>query len=314
MKKIEVKEIDKNIGQEQLNILCNGIALQGEKVTSQIKDKVFIKSVKQTFRSLLKKIIYDKSILMKRTLEKPRGYPGDYETIEMNYNNVALSQGIGAYFDNYFLSNNYAIAVRNRKDKMLGLLTDFMNSPFKKKHIHILNLGSGSLREIRELLVNHLPSAPNLTFTCIDHDEESFNFAKKHIPNLPDNITINYVKQNLLNLLNDTYYVKKYYRSIDMVYSIGLADYFLDTILEKLVSFSFNILPSQGTLILAHKDIDADPLTPIYFDWFCDWKFVPRNEEKLVKIIRNSGIKNYSLNIEREASGIIFFAKLVKNK
>jgi hypothetical protein len=250
---------------------------------------------------------------MKRALEKPRGYPGDYLAIESDYNNNVLSNGIGKYFDRYYLSNNYAVAVRNRKDKMRDIIFDFIHKS-TKEHLNIVDLGSGSAREIRELVPKLVATDTSVDFTCIDFDEESLMFSKKELSAVIPKIKFHYIKKNLVTLFDDIEYINKCRNAADMVYTIGFADYFLDTVLEKLIRFSFDTLSDNGTMVIAHKDIDADPMTPICFDWFCDWKFVPRNEEQLVAIVKNSGIKNYSISVEREESGIIFFVEVIKEK
>lgn len=306
------KKIDKRNGQKKFDALCSEIALKGNEIVKQkIKDKKIVKDIKQAFRSILKKLIYDNSVLVRRALEKPRGYPGDYGIIESNYNNTAVSEGIGGYFDRCFLNNGYAVAVRNRKDKMRDVLLAFIKTS-KKESISIVDLGSGSAREVRELMPMLPKNSAKLNFTCIDFDEESLEFSKKELSNVPSGVKLYYLKENLVALFSNDDYIDKHKGTADMVYTIGFADYFLDTVLENLVRFSFGILSNNGVAAIAHKDIDADPVTPIYFDWFCDWKFVPRNQDQLIKIVKNSGIKNYSLSVEREKSGTIFFVKITK--
>ena len=58
---------------------------------------------------------FSKSWFLNRALEKPRGYPGDFDILEGIYDNRVKSSGIGEVLDLYFLQKTIAQAVRNRK-------------------------------------------------------------------------------------------------------------------------------------------------------------------------------------------------------
>ena len=97
-----------------------------------------------------------------------------------------------------------------------------------------------------------------------------------------------------------------------MVYSIGIVDYLNDILLKKVIAHSYKKLKPGGKLILAYKDIDAH--RPIELNWYVDWNFVPRNENEFIQLIKNTiGEEKISIAVEREHSGIIFFAIVTKN-
>ena len=71
--------------------------------------------------------------------------------LEMIYNNQLISEGLGIYFDRWFLDNPYAIAVRNRKEKIKESIRTFLKETALSS-INVLNIASGPCREIKELL------------------------------------------------------------------------------------------------------------------------------------------------------------------
>lgn len=300
-----IKEEQKNI-QNQLQNLSEGIAQKGNETENIINHMLINKEIKKRFRSLISNWAYQ-SPLIKRAFEKPRGYAGDYKMLEFIYDNKPASDhnNIGYYYDNWFLSNVYALAVRNRKDFMKKYLGDLIKQTESSQY-KVLNLACGSCREIRELLSEeNIPSDKKIKFTCVDIDEESLQLSKEALKSLPENIEITFLKENILNMLNKPDRFLEQFGKYDLIYSIGLADYFPDRLLKQLIKFCFNLITPKGKFMLAHKDIDK--YTPIPHDWFCDWTFYPRNEEKLLHLVNESQIENYSVRIEREVSGIIFF-------
>lgn len=307
----KIQDEQRNI-QNQLINYSEKIAEKGSEVENIINHPLIMKEIKKTFRSLISNWAYQ-SPLIKRAFEKPRGYAGDYKMIELIYDNKPLSDynNIGYYYDNWLLKNIYAVAVRNRKDFMKEYLFNSICNT-EATEFNVLNLACGSCREIRELVAEKtIPSHKKIKFVCVDMDEESLCFSKQALSSVPDNIEITFIKENILNMLRNPIKFSKSLGKYDLIYSIGLADYFPDILLKNFIKFCFNLTLSNGKLIIAHKDIDK--YKPIPHDWFCDWTFYPRNEEKLLTLVEKSEIDNYSIEVKREPSGVIFFVLITKN-
>lgn len=300
---------NKEDGFNQVTDFNDTIVKKGDILENTLDNKIIIKRIKKTFRELCGPWVY-KSKIVRHAFEKPRGYPGDYKLIEIIYDNQTLSQGIGYCYDRYLLNNAYAAAVRNRKDTMHRMLSDFINKQ-DSPNLAILNLACGSCREIKEIFVDHnFLSKKEIIFTLVDQDEEALNFSKEILKNSRGKTIYKFLQHNILDYSED---VNKYVALLgkqDMVYSIGLADYLPDRVLKNLLLFCFNLLKPKGKMIIAHKDISQyKPLPP---DWWCDWTFYPRDEHYLLNLITKSGIKDFNIKIEREPSNIIFFLSIEK--
>lgn len=284
---------------------------QGNNIENFINNKVITKEIKQQFRSMLGNWLYQ-SYIMKHALDKPHGYPGDYKLLEIIYDNNEISEGYAKYFDRYFLDNPYAVAVRNRKNLMRKILNDFIMLYSQKSRIEILNLASGSCREILELLEDGICYSGQLVFSCVDFDDEALMFSKKIFENVAQNIKVNMIKENILNLGNKPDHYFPIFNGKDLVYSIGLADYLPDRVLRKIIQFSYSILNPGGKLIIAFKDRDKNRNAPLPPDWYCDWTFVPRNKCKVLELIEECKLGNPPLELRWEESGVIFFVSLAK--
>jgi hypothetical protein len=84
-----------------------------------------------------------------------------------------------------------------------------------------------------------------------------------------------------------------------------------DRIFKKLVYFLFELLDDRGKLVITYKDKNI-PFPALPPDWFCDWDFVKRTEQELVDVAKGFGEGRYSLKIERESTGCIFFMIITK--
>ena len=296
-------------GQNKLNRLNDEILKKGDELEGIVGNSIISREIKRRFRLIVGGFVYQ-SLIIKRANDKPLGYPGDYQLLEAIYDNLPLSEGIGLYFDRTFLENNYAVAVRNRKDEMKVVLREFINNS-SLPLIRILNLACGSCREIKELFSGEVTPQNRVVFECVDQDEEALEFAKQSLGKLPENIEIKFFKDNVLEIINKPSYYSNLIGKQDLIYSIGLADYLPDRILKKLVHFCFELLHPGGRLIITHKDVDK--YKPLHPDWSCDWTFIPRNREKLFDLVKESGIRNFSTSVERDDSQIILFLTLCKH-
>lgn len=297
------EEIEKKIA-----ILNNQILLKGCSLEELIDSKAVMNKSKEHFRSLVGVWAY-KSLIVKRAFEKPRGYPGDYLMIETVYNNRTLTKsGIGYYFDKYFLSNPYAVAVRYRKDRLREIIKNEIQQS-KAEKIKIFDIACGSCREIKEL-PHSLFKDKTVIFTCLDWDQEALDFSRDSLNDFSKNSKFNFVREDIMNLIKDEKLIDSFEKQ-DLVYSIGLIDYLPDRILKLFMQFFYGITRERGKLVLTHKNKEKtfSPLSP---DWFCNWKFVPRSKDEVVNLFYNCGIKDFSLSIEVDEFNDIFYFTFIK--
>ncbi len=302
----KIKE-DKNDLDESQKIINNAtyqIAKKGYELENLIKHKPLVEEIKDIFRKLIIRWM-GKSIIVKHALEKPRGYSGDYKALEYIYENKPVSAGIGYYFDRGFLECELCAAVRNRKDKMAELIKQFVVES-DASEINILNLACGSCREIEKFAQSVSLNDP-LNFVCVDHDQMSLDYAQNNLKNI-NKIRASFVKEDIISAVRSG--ASELFNGKNLIYSIGLIDYLPDRVLKKLIWLCYDGLETGGRLVVSHKD--RDKYIPMREDWLTDWKFVPRNEEKLLAIIADAGISRANIKVVREHSQIILFLIISK--
>lgn len=304
--------IKPDVAEQKTTALINDLLLKkGHALEKMVSDERSMKKIKQLFRDLTG-CWYYKSPIVKMAYDKPRGYPGDYKLFEIIYDKKPLAENktLGFCWDNYFLNNGYAQAARSRKNKMKNILQDLIeNSDLKT--VRLLNVACGPSREIRELLCDpYLSQRKDIVFTGLDYDEESLKFSQAKFNNLPPNFKVRLIHANVLSIFRDP----KYYDLIgkqDVIYILGLTEYLPDRIFRNLTKFLFRLLNDKGTLVITYKDQDIEfPSLPP--EWLCDWAFIKRTKDDLIETTKQLGSDKFSLKIEREGTGTIFFLILTK--
>ena len=290
-------------------VSTNEVLTEGDKLEEYLRDQSLIKQIKNLFR--ISGAPYGlQSDFVKHAFEKPGGYAGDYEVLEFIYNNKPTSKGFGYCADETFLADDYAKAVRNRKDLMKKILISYLND--NPQDAEILNIACGASRDLRELFEeNDFNLTGKTTFTLIDKSQDALDFSKSILKNHPAAIEYKFENHSVYDYLKEK---EKYFEELkgkDMVYSIGLADYIPADSFKELIKFLFSILKPQGKLIIAHKDSkNYHPLTP---DWWADWNFYLRNQDEVVALVEQSGIQQYKLSLQQEDdTNIIFFIIIEK--
>ena len=136
-------------------------------------------------------------------------------------------------------------------------------------------------------------------------------FITNLFKNAPSNINFNYIKQDLIRL-TENMEDQANLDNQDFVYSIGLADYLPDRILKNFIKFCIGRLSKKGKFVITHKDVErCHPVSP---DWFCDWNFYSRSENKLFELIKSVGADCFSIEKEYLKPSCIFFITLIKKQ
>ncbi|MBL7069310.1 MAG: PilZ domain-containing protein [Candidatus Omnitrophica bacterium] len=306
-RRLKYSGISKDLANEEFFKCTDEVLEKAEDLESSVKQKRELKQAKHFFRTIISHWIY-KGKIVKRAFDKPRGYPGDYGSIEQIYDNKPLSENIGYHSDAYFLANEYAVAVRNRKERIKDIISEFIDksnlSSFK-----VLNVACGSCRELREMFKDKTSISKKVILNLLDHDAEALEFSKKTLPKI-DGLELNFIKEDIMKLSKNSPFAEKL-KGQDLIYSLGLCDYLPDRVLKKLICFCLSALSVKGSLVLTHKDINnSRPIAP---DWFCDWKFYPRTEEEFTNLIFSAKDGVFIKNVAREASNKILFV-IAQNK
>ncbi len=288
-------------------------ALSASLVEFEISARMFERSgVSEEIIGLARKRYHERtreafggSYFVNRTRTWPRGYHGDYLTIEGMYRNTPLSEGMGMLIDRYFLETRLPVAVRGRMSTLRDMLAEELA---KGAPLSILDIASGPCRELAELAAPITASGSRVT--CLDIDDEALGFAHSRLSALglgEEHVTLK--KHNAVKLVNVERSLREFGPQ-DFIYSLGLFDYLSDRTISTMLRSLHAMLKPGGRLVVAFPDIER--YSTIEFNWFIDWQILHRTRNESRRIIAEAGIPDGLVAETREPSGVIVLYTITK--
>jgi extracellular factor (EF) 3-hydroxypalmitic acid methyl ester biosynthesis protein len=249
---------------------------------------------------------------MHRTFEKPLGYAGDYEMVNMMTRNPFEGGSIYAKILNaYFLETAPVVAHRNRIDNLVKYLSEEVLRAAKNgRRAKIFNLGCGPAAEIQKFLLD-VKWSSLADFTLLDFNDETVAFtgqALSQIRNQNGRETgLDIFKKSVAQLLKDSSKFKP--DSYDLVYCAGLFDYMPDNICTRLLEVFYK-LTAPGGLVLV-TNVDTCNPSRCWMEYMVDWLLVYRNATKMRQIMP-SEIAGDIVRVFSELSSVNVFAEIRK--
>jgi len=243
-----------------------------------------------------------------RFYSKPRGYAGDFLTIEWIYENKPAGAGrLGPLLDRCFLNEPAARAVRNRR----GLLAEEIGKLLESNdsETRITSLACGPAAEVFDVLAG-LDRPERFKATLIDIDLQALAFVTDRAQKLKVGRYIKAVNANLVYLATSRHELEL--PPQDLVYSIGLIDYFSDAFVIRLIDYVHGLLKPGGKLILGN--FHPSNSTRALMDHILQWKLTHRSEEDMNRLYEKSKFRRACTNIRFEEEGINLFAECVREK
>ncbi len=243
----------------------------------------------------------------RRFYSKPRGYAGDFFTIELIYRNAGAGTGpVGPLLDDCFLAEPAAQAVRNRRALLAGKIKETLGQ-VDGRPARVTSLACGPAREVFDVY-EQIDDPANLEVTLVDMDTKALSFVSntamerqvsRHIRLIPENLIYLAVGRRNLDIPPQ-----------DLIYSIGLIDYFGDQLVIKLLDYIYTILAPGGRVILGNFH-PRNP-TKALMDHVLEWNLIHRSEEDMNRLFQASKFNRPATNIMFEEQRINLFAECVR--
>lgn len=252
-------------------------------------------------------------LLLTRTAErfysKPRGYAGDFFTIECIYRNEPAGSGrLGPLLDACFLDGFPARAVRNRR----ALLADEIRCTLNDTdgEVRVLSLACGPARETFDVFMAAGDDTSRLKVTLLDIDSEALEFVAQRTAERGLQKQIHAVGANLIYLALGRQ--KLELPPQHLIYSIGLIDYFNDKLVRRLIDYIFTMLEPGGRVILGN--FHPNNIDKAFMDYVLDWKLIHRTEDDMNRLFAQSKFGRPCTRFRFEQEGINLFAECVKER
>ncbi len=261
---------------------------------------------REYFQKQLGTLIWQ-SPFAKRAYTKPLGYAGDYEMMDMIYRNPYEGDTLYAKLMQVYFTYHIppAKAVRNRVPLLLKKIEQVAK---KGKHAtrrsRILSLACGPANEVLEF-INQSEASNNVELTLIDIEPEALYFTQEMvleaIRNNKRTIKAHIYYLPLMQLL--TQHTKHVHlTNRDLIYCMGLFDYFPDRVVQGALKVLYQMLSSEGRLIVGN----FDPCNTFKgcLEYCLEWPLIYRSQEELVRLAKKSVGSTTGISCEAESTGI----------
>lgn len=234
---------------------------------------------------------YFPTSLQGRATLKPRGYAGDFETIDLIYREHVSPDPAVCRWDQFFHAQAAPRAVRNRKSYFHSCLEAMIASAASP--LQVLNIGCGPARDVREWLERRGSAAA--AFHCLDNDTDAIAFASSLCRAWPE--AVRFTTANALRFQpRETY---------DLVWSAGLFDYLDDRHFVRLLRRLGQAVRPGGDLVIGN----FGPHNPsrAYMEAGQSWLLIHRSAEHLTSLAVKAGFDAGRCRIGEEPEGVNLF-------
>jgi extracellular factor (EF) 3-hydroxypalmitic acid methyl ester biosynthesis protein len=249
--------------------------------------------------------------MLSRTLDrsytKPRGYAGDFYTIEIMYNDEAAGDGrLGRFIDRWALNLEACRAVKNRRQFMAQAIRDVYRAN-RSGTTSITSLASGPARELFDIFSAD-GDTPDIKATCIDIDNQALAYAAGIADKIGVMDRFSFAQDNVVRLAHGR--GRTVLKPQHMIYSIGLIDYLRDDLVVSLLNCIHDKLMPGGTAVVGNFDL-FNP-SKAFMDHVIEWELIHRTSDELRTLFARSKFQDTPLDVTHEEAGVNLFAFCVK--
>ncbi len=250
-------------------------------------------------------------LLLSRNAErwyaKPRGYAGDFLSIAWIYENQPAGVGrLGAALDRGFLELRAARAVFNRRALLAEQIRQTVTAAGGRT-AEVTSLACGPAQELLDVFPT-LERPELLRASLIDLDEQALAHVRVRADAVGIGERLTGYQENLIKLATGRRGVP--ISGQDLVYSIGLIDYFPDRFVVKLMDMAHGMLRPGGRLILGN--FHPRNASKAMMDHVLDWRLIHRDEADMDRLFQASAFGRECSAIRYEPQRINLFAECVK--
>ncbi|EYF05542.1 cyclic nucleotide-binding domain-containing protein [Chondromyces apiculatus] len=242
------------------------------------------------------------SRLLERAYMKPRGYAGDFFTIEMIYNDEPAGDGrLGRFIDRWALDIAACQAVKNRRGVLSGVIREALNT-HQGTTLSVTSLASGPARELFDLF--SAQPQPDLKATCIDIDNQALTYAAGIADVLSVKEHFSFTQDNVVRLAHGR--GNTMLQPQHLIYSIGLTDYLREELVVKMINWIYDRLLPGGMAVIGNFE-SSNP-NKAFMDHVVEWELIHRTADDMRAMFARSKFQGSPLTVRAEDAGVNLFA------
>ena len=252
----------------------------------------------------------------RRTYEKPLGYPGDYEMVNMILRNGFEGNSIFAKVVHaWFVKQPPAEAHRNRityLTKRIELESRRMAQSGKTARIY--NFACGPAVEVQDFLRSAY--SEKVEIKLVDFNTETIEHTGRMLAEIKSRLHLRTnlvferksVHQLLKNHLKDLQSGRDL-PTYDLVYCAGLFDYLPDATSKQLMNVFYDFVAPGGMLLVTNVD-SSNPLR-FGMEYLLDWHLIYRTETEM-RMLRPDFAPLENVRLVRHATAVTLFLEIRK--
>jgi CRP-like cAMP-binding protein len=242
------------------------------------------------------------SALIDRAFAKPRGYAGDYWTIQLMQRSEPQGAGrLGPLIDNWFLGIPSVRAVRNRQARMTELIGQ-VASALGEAPCAVTSVASGPAEELFELF--RASEAPFVTATCLDIDPEALSYCRTVSDHLGVGDRMTLIQENAVHLALGKRELNLPLQNL--IYSVGLTEYLEDDLVVPLLKWVRGHLMPGGSVVLGN--FNASCPDRAFNEHILEWHLIYRTPDDLRRVMQAAGFSASEVRVESDETGVQLLA------
>ena len=305
---------DKVMQQKILDWERSGIILKVEsefrrfEKQAALAPKVHASFYKSYAHKKLASILRD-SDLLKRTIDKPMGYAGDFVTIMyilkiLKVKDLTL---FGYLLSQWTLKQEPSVAHQNRIKKIAEYISneivDILNKGYVSD-VKVLNLGCGPAEELKYIKNLDL----KLDMTMLDFSEEALDYVESSFKDYSFPGRGIAIRTRHIDMIEYQKEIKEHSQNkYSIIYCAGLMDYCSDNRARRLINSLSNMLEPGGVAIFTN----VNTVNPYSFmmNWVLDWVLHERCADRFRSLAPLSS--NFTVEeIDEDATKVNLFLKI----
>jgi extracellular factor (EF) 3-hydroxypalmitic acid methyl ester biosynthesis protein len=244
--------------------------------------------------------IHGRSPFVTRLQQWPRGYPGDFETIEWLWRgeNRAPAGTLAHAIETYAL--NAAIAQQHR-NKVNFQAASILQAMFSARPCRVLSIGCGSSPDLRTL-IDQVPLSAS--FVLCDSDEGALDYSRdKLAPIAAQCRFVQGMVPKVLRRVRDD-------GPFHLILAGGLFDYLSDRFIARTLDEAWKDLLAPGGRIVFTNIARGNPFR-VWIEYLAEWRLIERSEEDIRRVCEAAQIPA-APTLVRDATTLAIVATLRK--